>query len=69
MNINRTIRLFPPLRQPMRTLRNPPPQNLPIFQNRNVRILRIVANRYARSAHLLLHRYRVFDPLFSVAVT
>ncbi len=43
----------------MRILRNPPLQNPPILQNRNIRILRVIANRNAHSPHLLLHRQRV----------
>ena len=53
------LALDAPLWQPMRILRKPPPQNPPIFQNRNIRILRIIANRNAHSPHLLPHRRRV----------
>ena len=34
-------RASPPLRQPMRIRRKPPPQNRSVFQNRNIRILRL----------------------------
>src|SRR5712664_3822296 len=47
----------------MRILRNLPPQILPLLQNRNVWIPRIVANRYGHSPHLPLQRQRV---LFSI---
>src|SRR5260370_42586294 len=43
----------------MRILRKLPPQNPPLLQDRNVRILGIIANRDGHSPHLLLHRQRI----------